>query len=173
MRKIVLSRTDNLGDVILTLPLAGLLKKQFPNAEIAFIGKKYTQAIIKSSRNIDVFLDREEVISNPQLLKNQQADIIIHVFPDKEIAKTAKKAGIPLRIGTSHRLFHLLYCNKLINFSRKKSALHEAQLNCKLAQPLGIKIPALEEISLYYGMRATQASPITLDKSKFNLILHP
>jgi len=173
MKKIVLSRTDNLGDVILTLPLAGLLKKQYPQAQLIFIGKKYTEAIIKSCKNIDVFLDREDVINSPDLLKNLQADVIIHVFPDKEIAKTAKKAGIPLRIGTSHRLFHYLYCNKLVNFSRKKSDLHEAQLNCKLAEPLGIKLPTLEEIPAYYGMEATQKTDINLSKNKFNLILHP
>lgn len=173
MKKIVLSRTDNLGDVVLTLPLAGLLKKQYPQAEIIFIGKKYTEAIIKSSKNIAVFIDREEVINSPDLLKNLRADVIIHVFPDKEIAKAAKKAAIPLRIGTSHRLFHYIYCNKLVNFSRKKSALHEAQLNCKLAEPLGIQIPPLAEIPSYYGMEATQKNNINLNNNKFNLILHP
>ena len=173
MKKIVLSRTDNLGDVILTLPLAGMLKKQYPQSQLIFIGKKYTEAIIKSSQYIDIFLDREQVIASPEVLKNLKADVIIHVFPDKEIAKVAKKIGIPLRIGTSHRLFHLLYCNKLINFSRKKSSLHEAQLNCKLAEPLGIQVPALADIPLYYGMKAVRKTDINPDKNKFNLILHP
>ena len=173
MKKIVLSRTDNLGDVILTLPLAGVLKKHSPQSQITFIGKKYTEAVIKSSRHIDIFLDREDVIASPELLKSIKADVIIHVFPDKEIAKTAKKAGIPLRIGTSHRLFHLLYCNKLVNFSRKNSPLHEAQLNCKLAEPLGITIPSLAEIPLYYGMEASAQTEVSLNTNKFNLILHP
>ena len=29
-RKIIISRTDSIGDVVLTLPLAGLLKKYYP-----------------------------------------------------------------------------------------------------------------------------------------------
>jgi ADP-heptose:LPS heptosyltransferase len=43
-----------------------------------------------------------------------------------------------MRIGTAHRIFHLLTCNYRLNFSRKQSLLHESQLNFELLKPLGL-----------------------------------
>lgn len=179
IKKIIISRTDSLGDVILTLPLAGFLKTQFPQAEIYFIGKKYTQAIIDSSTFIDHFLDREELIKNPESLKALEAELIIFVYPDKTLAKIAKRANIPYRVGTSHRWYHWLYLNKRISFSRRNSDLHESQLNFELlAFPelnLSAPIPSLEEMPNYYGMQSEALDlPIpNLLPSKFKLILHP
>ncbi|MBL4657239.1 MAG: glycosyltransferase family 9 protein, partial [Flavobacteriales bacterium] len=94
------------------------------------------------------------------------------------IAKLAKKAGIPIRIGTSHRVYHLNTCNKLINLGRKNSDLHEAQLNLKLLAPLGIEgDTSMEDIPDLYGFQSggelSSETKGALDKSKFNLIIHP
>lgn len=178
MKQIIISRTDNLGDVVLTLPLAGILKSKYPGVKIIFIGKGYTKAIIEACTNIDMFLDKEEVIKDSTLLKNINADVILHVFPDKQIAKAAYHAGIKVRIGTSHRWFHWLYCNKKVSFSRKKSDLHETQLNCKLLEPLGItEIPRLSQFPIYYGFHSKMGLPNSIssliDSNKTNIIFHP
>jgi len=178
IKQIIISRTDNLGDVVLTLPLAGILKTKFPGVKIIFIGKSYTKAIIEACSNIDLFLDRAEVIKDTTLLNNINADVIIHVFPDKQVAKAAYQSGIKTRIGTSHRWFHWLYCNKKVSFSRKKSDLHEAQLNCKLLEPIGIKeTPVVSQIPAYYNFHSKEALPDSiaslLDSTKTNIIFHP
>jgi ADP-heptose:LPS heptosyltransferase len=107
-----------------------------------------------------------------------EADVFIHVFPVKEIARLVKKADIPIRIGTSHRVYHLNTCNKLINLGRKNSDLHETQLNIKLLAPLDIKdemskdtIPAL--YGFHSGGSLTDDGKSALDDSRFNLIIHP
>ena len=183
LNKIILSRTDNIGDVVLALPMAGIIKKFYPECKIIFLGRTYTKPVIDSCENIDEFIDWDVLKEKDgkekiKFLKSFQADAIIHVFPNKIIASLAKKARIPLRIGTSHKLFHLLYCNKLVHFSRRKSNLHEAQLNCKLLSPLGIKKEfTIQEITDYYGL--TRASEVSseikklIDKKKFNVIFHP
>ena len=106
------------------------------------------------------------------------ADCIIHVFPRREIAVLAKKARIPLRIGTAHRTFHFLNCNSRVNFSRKKSLLHEAQLNFELLRPLGLQsIPSLIEIqdqasnfAVPHTIPPTFLKDINWDKT---IVLHP
>lgn len=178
MQRIILSRTDNLGDVVLTLPMAGAIKAQLPDSQVFFIGKSYTKSIIEGSNFVDKFLDREEILQNPQLLKDLQASAIIHVFPDKEIANLAKNVNIPIRIGTSHRFFHWFSCNKMVNLGRKNSDLHEAQLNLKLLQPLNLKTGyQLTEIAKLYSMTKIATLPTAfqhlINKEKFNLILHP
>lgn len=174
MQRIILSRTDNLGDVVLTLPMAGAIKAQLPDSQVFFIGKSYTKPLIECSSFVDNFLDREEILQNPQLLKDVKATAIIHVFPDREIANLAKNVNIPLRVGTSHRLFHWFSCNKMINLGRKNSDLHEAQLNLKLLSPLGLKTDyQLSEIPALYGMTKVIASTEVEGTEKYKLILHP
>ena len=79
--------------------------------------------------------------------KELDIDVIIHVFPNKKIAQLAKKAKTKIRVGTSHRLYHFWTCNKRVSFTRKKSDLHESQLNYELLRALGLKeIPSLNAI---------------------------
>lgn len=180
---VIFSRTDSIGDVMLTLPMLGIFREEFPDCKIIFLGKKYTKAIADACQNIDEFVDWDEIKNKTkkekmQFLKSLNADAIIHIFPNREIASIARKARIPLRIGTSHRIYHWLNCNKLLNFTRKNSDLHEAQLNLKLLSPFGITKPySLIELQKYFGL--TQIKPLNekiqslLDKNRFNLILHP
>lgn len=175
LKKVIISRTDNLGDVILTLPLTGFLKLKYPELKILFIGKKYTESVINTCQNVDSFLDREKIIDKGEL---PDADAIIFVFPDKELAKIAKKSHIKIRIGTSHRIFHWLYCNKLVNFSRKKSHLHEAQLNFKLLKGLNLHTEVQQkDLAQYYNLKAKPLGKPELENlinsDKINLVLHP
>lgn len=183
IKRIIISRTDAIGDVILTLPVCGLIKKHFPDSEIIFLGRTYTQAIINCCEFVDEFLNADELLklddtAATEKLRVLNADTFIHVFPNKRIAQLAKKAKIKNRIGTTNRLFHWGNVNKLVKLSRKNSTLHEAQLNCKLVGPLGINnIPALKELANYLGFTKipslNNASLALIDATKINVILHP
>jgi heptosyltransferase III len=178
----ILSRTDSIGDVILTLPMAGLIKEKYQESEITFIGRNYTEPVIKLSKHIDHFINWDEIenlssYEQAESLKNLEADWIFHVFPNKKIAKAAKRAAIPFRIGTSHRTYHWFTCNKRLSFSRKNSELHEAQLNCKLLEPLSIGVPPFKEIYHFFGL-SNSVTPSKklydlIDNKKHNIVLHP
>lgn len=179
---IVLSRTDSIGDVVLTLPMAGLIREKYPMASITFIGRKYTEPVIRLSKYIDRFIrwddyEKLSVKEQSRMLKELECDWLIHVFPNKSLAKAACKAHIKNRIGTSHRTFHWPTCSRLISFSRRRSELHEAQLNCKLLAPLGVGVPELEEIKNYYGFSVDESLKAKvaswLDRSRKNIVLHP
>ena len=184
IKKILISRTDAIGDVMLALPLAGLLKEMLgKDVKIAFFGKTYTYDVINSCEFVDEFYNYDTFNNFDQtgkvsFLKEIAADVIIHVFPRESIASSARQAGIPYRIGTTHRLYHLWNCNRLVSFSRKNSTLHEAQLNTFLLKDLGlIEIPSLEKLSSLYGFSKPPKLPEKisdrLKDTKFKLILHP
>lgn len=180
--RILLSRTDNIGDVILTLPMAGLIKEKYPEAEVFFLGKTYTKDIVACSRFVDKFLDWTEIEKQTKkeqlaFFAKQKIDFFIHVFPNKKIAQIAKTAKIKKRIGTSHRIYHHFYCNNLVNFSRKKSDLHEAQLNVKLLKPLEISFKKEYQcLNNYVGFSKTPNLPEKFQKllstTLKNVILH-
>ena len=183
MKRIIISRTDAIGDVVLTLPLAGIIKKSFPEVKIIFFGRSYTKPVIDLSENVDEYIDYDEFnkltpAMQSAFLKKVNADCILHIYPRSAIAKAAKQAGIAKRIGTSHRLYHWFTCNKLIHFSRKKSDLHEAQLNAKLLD--GLSIPSsftLDELAGFYGIKNNFSPTINfvqkLSNDKINLVIHP
>ena len=179
----IISRSDSIGDVVLTLPVAGVLRSLFPHSRILFLGRSYTEQVVRACEFVDDFINWDELqkLSPDERVRELAAvgaDTIIHVFPDPGIAKLAKQAGIPRRIGTTNRLYHWFYCNTLVRLSRKNSPYHEAQLNLKLLRPLGAKkLYTLPEIGGLYGL--TKLSPLEpanaalFDREKFNLILHP
>lgn len=180
-KHIIISRTDGIGDVILTLPLCGVLKHYFPEAKVSFFGADYTQPVIACCTHIDEFISYDEFKkcnNKSQFLRALNADVIVHVFPRKAIAQAAKEAAIKTRIGTSHRVFHWLTCNETVNIGRRNSNLHEAQLNIKLLKPLGINSEIeTQPLASYCGFENIQPLPNRfeklLDKNKFHLILHP
>ncbi len=174
-KKVIISRTDNLGDVILTLPLLGYLKATMPEIRIYFIGKKYTHEVIDKCIHVDKLLDREEVLKNPEILREINADSILFIYPDRELAKLSKELGIKRRIATAHRWFNWLYCNYRVDFSRLRSRLHESQLNFKLLSPFKLFWDFdLKEIGDFYGLvPPLQNHNGLLSPEYFNLILHP
>jgi len=179
----IISRTDAIGDVVLTLPVAGVLRSLYPSSRIVFLGRSYTRDIIKTCEFVDEFLNWDEIRQlseqeGARVLAAVNANTIIHVLPHAQIAKLAKMAGIKQRIGTTNRLYHWVTCNRLVKLSRKNSPWHEAQLNLQLLSSLGAKsLYTLKEISGLYGL--TRLSPLQEpfvslpDPAKFNLILHP
>ncbi|HEY9113214.1 MAG TPA: glycosyltransferase family 9 protein [Bacteroidales bacterium] len=182
--RIIISRTDSIGDVVLTLPLAGFLKSNFPKLHILFLAKNYTREVVELSSAVDEFVSWDEISQLPseaekvEKLKNLKADAIIHVFPRQEIASLAKKAGIRNRIGASGRLYHYFTCNKIVPLSRRNSNLHEAQLNLQLLKPIfKDEIPSLDSIPDFYQIKKPFVKNNNfdeiLDPKKFNLILHP
>ncbi len=182
-KRIILSRTDGIGDVILSLPLAGVLKKHFPDCYLIFLGRDYTLPLIECSQHIDqaVSFDSYQALKEKDRIEafnKLKADVIFHVFPQKEVAYLAKQSQVPLRIGTSHRLWHWLSCNYLLPLTRKNTDLHEATLNLQLIKPF-IKgnLPEINEIYKFYGLN--KLPELTKEFSQIssqnipNLILHP
>jgi heptosyltransferase-3 len=179
----LISRTDSIGDVVLTLPMCAAIRKKYPHAKISFLARTYTVPVVRMCEHVDDIINWDEMISmSPSdqiaLLQEKNIDVIVHVFPRKEIIWLAKRARIPLRIATGRRWYTLMKCNKLVFFSRKKSNLHEAQLNMKLLAPLDIQQDySLKDIAGMYGLTKYPTLPERLanliDRSKKNIILHP
>lgn len=183
MNSILISRTDAIGDVVLTLPMAGYLKELYPAAKILFLGKAYTGPVIKCDNFVNEFVDYTELLKLSEqaqiaFLKKKNIDAVVHVFPNKHVAKLAKQAGIKTRIGTANRFFHWFTCNKLVKLSRKKSDLHEAQLNLMLLKPFGlIANQSLAQLMAHMNLQPTVTLPARFkalfDQGKFNFIIHP
>ena len=166
--RIAISRTDSIGDVIVTLPLCGFIKKYSPNTHITFIGRSYTQAIVEACLFVDEFVnfDKHEASS-------LKVDACVFAFPDAEVMKWVKAQGVKKRIATGSRIASWKFANDRVFFSRKNSDLHESQLNFYLLRPFGVEdIPSINEIRNWHSLSPQVTNPIALEPNKRSVVFH-
>ncbi len=183
IKTILLSRDDNLGDAVLLIPAAGLLKQQYPHSRILFLGRSYQRSIIEACPHFDGFIEWDEIKTRPlseqaAFLAAQNIDVFVSVKPRRPIVTAAKMAKIPHRIGSMDRIFHFFTCNHIPLLWRQKSRRHEAQSNVRLLSPLLKKVDySVQELLPFVRLEppASISSQVAaaLSTDKFNLILHP
>ena len=155
LRKILLVRTDRIGDTLLTLPVVKPIKERWPDCKIDFLARTYTHPILKNVKEIGQILnyDPEGVhrgIIGHQLLateiQQQNYEAAILFYPRFGLTSALWWAGIPRRIGTSHRWYSFLLTDR-VHQSRKECLKHEAEYNLDLLEPLIQDLPS--EISQF------------------------
>jgi heptosyltransferase-2 len=133
MNKILVSRTDGIGDLLLTTPLFSELKRAFPRARITGLVSAYAAPLLINNPSVDsvIIYDKKEK-GLAEKLKKQKFDAVFAVYPRPALAWEFFSAGIPLRYGTSSRWYSFLY-NRPVRLSRKSSEKHEADYNLAVA----------------------------------------
>jgi heptosyltransferase III len=133
-RKILINRTDKLGDVILTLPLIAEVSRIFPDSKIHFLVRRYVKELIENYPPIDNLIFIDDFKSNSDFisyLKKEDYNIVINVFPRFNLAYSFFRAGIKCRIGTGYRWYSFLF-NKKLYEHRKYAEKHESEYNIDL-----------------------------------------
>jgi lipopolysaccharide heptosyltransferase II len=142
-KNLLLIRSDRIGDVILSLPLAEIIKKHYPDCRITFLLRDYTKDLAESNPFIDEVLvlkekDGEIVIKeNLKMLGEKNFDTCITVYPTFKIAWLVFRSGIKYRIGSGYRWYSLLF-NKRVFEHRKYADKHELEYNVNLLNEIGI-----------------------------------
>jgi heptosyltransferase-3 len=143
MKKVLVVRTDRLGDVILTLPVLSRLRACFPEAYLAMLLRRYTGAIVEGNPHTDelIWYDDEQGGKVPfdemvKVIRERQFDTVVLVHPTLRLAWLMFRAGIPVRVGTGYRAYSFLL-NRRVYEHRKDALRHEAEYNLNLLSPLG------------------------------------
>jgi lipopolysaccharide heptosyltransferase II len=185
-KNILIVRTDRIGDLILTLPLAGLIKKQYPNSKVTFLVRDYTKNLLSNHPFIDEVIVLSEsdgntnVFENVKLIKSKNFDTCIVVYPTFEIVLIIFLSGIKTRIGTGYRWYSFLF-NQKVYEHRKNAERHELEYNVNLLGKLGIK-NNITESNVRYELRVDDSSlqnviKVLLDEKidlqKEIIIVHP
>lgn len=179
--RVLVSRTDRLGDVALTLPLCGLLKARL-GATVVFLGRRYTRPVLDACEAVDEVLEWEGGTAREAaaVVRAARVDTVLHVFPRAPLAWGALRARVPTRIGTARRWYHWPTCTVREPVARRGSALHEAQLDVQLARTL---LPAADlalapnELAAFAALAprvpVPPAAAALLAPDRFTLVVHP
>lgn len=144
-RHILIVRTDRIGDVILTLPMAQALRRLYPEARIAMLIRRYTAELVEDHPCVDHFLlydDGERQIPFFRLVGELRAakfDLVFHTHPRSRVALMTFLAGIPVRVGTGYRWYSFLF-NRKVYEHRKDARRHELEYNLNLLGAVGASI---------------------------------
>lgn len=136
-KKILISRTDRIGDVLLSTPVPAILREKYPDAFISFLTSRYASAVLRNNPDINEILYAEED-KLVMKLKERKFDLALILFPEYEVCKKIFMAGIPLRIGPANKWFFPLFINKPVFQHRSRVEKHEADYNIGLLEKLGI-----------------------------------
>jgi ADP-heptose:LPS heptosyltransferase len=142
-KNILIVRTDRIGDVVLSLPLAGLIKKHYPDCKLSFLLREYTKDITDGHPHIDeVLILKEEygkipVSSNVNQLKGKSFDSCIIVYPTLITALIVFLSRIKIRVGSGYRWYSFLF-NRRVYEHRKYAEKHELDFNVNLLKKFGI-----------------------------------
>lgn len=179
-KKILLIRTDRLGDVILSTPVATALKKNVANVHVTFLARQYTAEILRCHPHVDdvIAVDGPEIRGSGQrlidTLRQRDFEAAVMLHPQPQLAWALWRSGIPQRIGTGYRWYGFLF-NRRVYEHRKTSARHEAEYNLRLLPPLGI--PAAK-VEFHFALSPSEENRIdaklnALGAAPQAVILHP
>lgn len=141
IKRILVSRTDKIGDLILSIPSFFMLKKMYPNAELVAIVRKYNMDIVKNLPYIDrlVIVDKFTKSELLEKIAYFKADAFIALYNDKYVASLARASKAKIRIGPISKLSSFFTYNKGVLQKRSRSVKNEGQYNLDLVAKLNKK----------------------------------
>ena len=161
-KNILIARTDRIGDVALSLPLAGIVKKHFPDCRVSFLVRNYTKDLVENHPQIDEVILLEEkngkvpIIRNVKQIRKKSFDAGVIVYPTLVMSLILFLSQIKIRIGSGYRWYSFLF-NKRIFEHRKYAEKHELEFNVNLLKALGIEETITIE-NVKYGLRVNEKS---------------
>jgi len=147
-KRILISRPDRIGDVVLSTALPGEIKKQFPGSYVAILARSYTRDIYLNNPFVDEILIIDEPgTSNIQLIKKIRSRFFTHaimLLPTEKINWMLFFSGINIRIGVGHKFYQFVTNTKSI-YRRKQIPLrHEADYCADAIRKLGVNVTNLD-----------------------------
>ncbi|MFZ2357067.1 MAG: lipopolysaccharide heptosyltransferase II, partial [Candidatus Omnitrophota bacterium] len=116
-KRILIVRTDRIGDVLLSTPVIKVLRDNYPHAYIAMIVSPYSKEIVDGNPYLDevIIYDKDRKhkswlgsIKFSRNLKKRKFDLALILHPTNRMHLVTYLAGIPRRIGYDQKLGFLL-----------------------------------------------------------------
>lgn len=142
-KRILVVRTDRVGDVTFITPSLRELKRTFPDAFIATLTQPHTSKILLNNPNVDLILTDDlkketfwKVVK--ELRKNRFTHALL-MLPTERAAYQLFFAGIPYRVGVGHKLYEVITFMKSVSRQNYIPLRHEADYCLDLARKIGVK----------------------------------
>ncbi|MCX5714330.1 MAG: lipopolysaccharide heptosyltransferase II, partial [Candidatus Omnitrophica bacterium] len=144
-KRILIARTDRIGDVVLSTPVIKAVREKYPSAYIAMMVSPYTKEIVEGNPYLDevIIYDKDtkhkswrRTFEFARNLKKKRFDLALILHPTNRVHLVAFLAGIKRRIGYDRKLAFLL--TDRVFHTKQYGQKHELEYNLDLLKILDI-----------------------------------
>jgi ADP-heptose:LPS heptosyltransferase len=134
MKRILVTRTDRLGDVILATPVLRRVHQLYPDARIDFLVRKEWTPVLRfpAPFRTMVYDPDAPVEETVRMLREEQYDVAFVLRDEPSITRAVSRARIPLRVGPYSSLRSFFHFNRGKLQRRSRCLKHEASYNLDL-----------------------------------------
>ncbi len=138
IKKIIISRTDKIGDLVLSIPSFFMAKRMYPAAELIILVRDYNYDIVKNLPYVDRIIKIDEYNEKELLeeIEDIEADVFVALYVDNLILKLVKKSKAKIKIGPLSKLKSFFVFNRGVYQRRSKSLKNEAEYNLELIRKI-------------------------------------
>ena len=165
--RILVIRTDRLGDVVLSTPVLTTLREQYPESYIALMVAPFTRELVENHPALNHLMIDDTKGSHKGIfgffrlvneIHRHHFDTVMLLHPTLRLAMACRLAGVPHRLGTGYRGYSLLFNHRVFEH-RKNAQRHEVDYNLSLVQAL-----TGEQVSGSPNIRATDEARQSIKK---------
>ena len=179
--RVLIARTDAIGDLVVTLPLVRALKDRFPNVKVDLLVRNYAAPVARQAHGVNRVIEWNSAMAEDPKRRGMEAmrqgryDVVVHAFPDPSVMQAASRAGIPTRIASGRRWAGIRHSTIQCWDSRKTSGGHEAWHGLRLLLPLGVDSDETfrKQTSLNAPEIQGPVFPLTAPMAAPPILLHP
>ena len=141
-KRILIVRTDRVGDTTYITPAIRELRKAFPDSFIATLTQPHTSKIFINNPHLDLILTddlkKENFWKVVRGLRRHKFTHALMMFPTERAAYQLFFAGIPYRVGVGHILYEVITFMKSVSRNNYNPLRHEADYCMDLARKIGV-----------------------------------
>lgn len=184
-KKILITRTDRIGDVLLSTPAIKALRKSFPQSHIAVMVRPYARDIVLGNPYLDEVIIYDKYRAQRSFwrsikfgwdLKKRKFDLALILHPTNRQHLVSFLAGIKKRVGFNLKSSFLL--TDKIEHKKQEGQRHELEYTLDVVRSLGIEpedkdlfMPIRKDSEVYIEeLLAREAAGLASEKM---IALHP
>ena len=138
--RMLVTRTDRLGDVILSLPTLDSLRRSLPKASLTFVAKSIYLDLLKdflAERKIDGQAPPTESGGRwKEVFERNRFDAGLFLYPERTLLFSAWRWRVPIRVGPVSHPLSFATLNFGARQRRSQGEMNEAEYNLKLSESL-------------------------------------
>lgn len=156
--------------MVLTLPMAAVIRKHLPEAKIIFGVREYTRPIVECCPDVDEIVSINTDSSASEIAKTirqVKADVLFTPSPTFKLALATFLSTTRVRVSTGYRWYSFLFSKKIYEH-RKTAEYNEAEYNIRMLRGIGVT----SDEYLLPNLSITQQPDKTNSSYKSYAVLH-
>ncbi len=148
IKRILIIRTDRIGDVVLSTPVITALRKAFPDIYIAMMVSPQTREIITGNPYLNEIIVYDKKLKHKGIfktlgfithLKKKKFDLALILHSTTRVNCISFLSGIPKRVGYKKGKMDFLLTEKL-EYKKRLGEKHESEYSLDILRSIGLKV---------------------------------